>query len=244
MQPLEFFEGQLAAVIEVVSEVTQQHDPGRFATQKQRDTHFVARVESNGSRQPYRYHECCWRLSLSTGNDCPDYPVLPVAVIVGVSIGSLGMNDKAIAIILNARQVDRLQRQVTVLYDETFDYATLTRWRDAWESELAFLKVHPDLAEMAAGAYPASTLDSARTRVACYRSGTWSLLKEMGVDLSAYMDDFGAVDPDLKARFHQQYECQRRLSTQAQSDWLKRIALPWVDAWLAERVALHEGPAR
>ena len=134
----------------------------------------------------------------------------------------------------------------------TPSYHTLRRWRDAWEAELAFLKVHPELlpavdallAEMAAGAYSASTLDSARTRVACYRSGTWSLLKEMGVDLSAYMDDFGAVDPDLKARFHQQYERQRRLSNQAQSDWLKRIALPWVDAWLAERMALHEGPAR
>ena len=82
------------------------------------------------------------------------------------------MNDEALAIILNARQVDRLQRQVTVLYDETFDYHTLKRWRDAWEAELAFLKIHPELlpdvdallAEMQTGAYSASTLDSARTK--------------------------------------------------------------------------------
>ena len=162
------------------------------------------------------------------------------------------MNDTQIVIVLNARQVERLQRQVKALYNETFDYATLQRWRDVWAAELAFLKLDPNLlpdvdallAEMETGDYTEATLDSARTRVACYRPASWSLLKEIGVDLSAHMNDFGAVDPALKARFRKQYEKKHRLSNQAQADWLKEIALPWVDAWLDGRMAMYERARR
>ena len=103
------------------------------------------------------------------------------------------MNATHIAIVLNGRQVERLQRQVKALYNETFDYATLKRWRDTWEAELAFLKLHPDLlpdidaliAEMEAGNYTEATLDNARTGAVCYRPASWSLLGEIGVDLGA-----------------------------------------------------------
>ena len=102
------------------------------------------------------------------------------------------MNDTQIAIVLNGRQVERFQWQVNALDAETFDHATLKHWRDTWEAELAFLRLHPD----------------------------------------------------LKARFRRQYEKNRRLSNQAQADWLKKIALPWVDAWLDQRMALYEGASR
>ena len=155
------------------------------------------------------------------------------------------MDKASIVIVLNARQVGRLQRQVKSLYDEDFDVDTLRRWRDGWERELAFLHLDPDLipgidmliAEMESGSYSESTLDRARTRVACYRPASWSTLKEIGIDLSAYMNDFGAVDPDLKRRFKRKYEANGRLTNQQQADWLKKIALPWLDAWIAGRVA-------
>jgi hypothetical protein len=99
------------------------------------------------------------------------------------------------------------------------------------------------LAEMEPGAYTEATLDNARTRVACYRPASWSLLKEIGVDLSAHMNDFGAVDPALKARFRKQYEQNRWPSNQAQAEWLKKLALPWADEWLDQRKALYEGYA-
>ena len=155
------------------------------------------------------------------------------------------MDKASIVIVLNARQLHRLQRQVKTLYDEDFDLDMLRRWRDGWERELAFLHLDPELiadidtltAEMESGSYSESTLDSARTRVACYRAESWATLKDIGIDLSAYMNDFGAVDPALKRRFKRKYEANKRLTNQQQADWLKKIALPWLDAWIAGRVA-------
>ena len=155
------------------------------------------------------------------------------------------MDKASIAVILNARQLGRLQRQVKSLYDEDFDVDTLRRWRDGWERELAFLQLDPELiqdvdtliAEMESGSYSESTLDSARTRVACYRPASWATLRELGIDLSGYMNDFGAVDPDLKRQFKRKYEANKRLTSQQQADWLKKIVLPWLEAWQAGRIA-------
>ena len=55
------------------------------------------------------------------------------------------MDKAAIAVVLNARQVGRLQRQVKSLYDEHFDLDTLRRWRNGWEREVAFLQLDPEL---------------------------------------------------------------------------------------------------
>ena len=155
------------------------------------------------------------------------------------------MDKASIAVILNARQLGRLQRQVKSLYDGDFDLETLRRWRDGWERELAFLHLDPELiadidtltAEMESGSYSESTLDNARTRVACYRPASWATLRELGIDLSGYMNDFGAVDPDLKRQFKRKYEANKRLTSQQQADWLKKIVLPWLEAWQAGRIA-------
>jgi len=156
----------------------------------------------------------------------------------------LDLNNIQIAIVLLGRQQDRLSRQIRALYDEDFDYRTLQRWRDGW-AELPLLKYHPDLlpcedallAEMAEGRCPLSVMDSARVEVWSYHKACWPRLKELGIDLSAYMNDFGAIDPELKRGFRRRYERKRRLSPTEQADWLKAILLPMVDAHVAGNVA-------
>ncbi|MBY5269448.1 hypothetical protein [Spiribacter salinus] len=49
------------------------------------------------------------------------------------------------------------------------------------------------------------------------------------------MDDFGAIDSDLKARFRQKYEQKKRLTNQEQGDWVKSILVPQIDDWSAKR---------
>ncbi|KAF0279153.1 hypothetical protein FPL11_09875 [Spiribacter aquaticus] len=157
------------------------------------------------------------------------------------------MNDTQIVIVLLSRQQDRLSRQIKALYDEAFDYSTLRRWRDGW-AELPLLKYHPDLlpcvdallAVMAEGRCPLRVMDSARVEVWSYHKACWPRLKELGVDLSGYMNDFGAIDPELKRRFRRRYERKRRLSPTEQAHWLKDTLVPMVDAHVASNVAKVE----
>jgi hypothetical protein len=154
------------------------------------------------------------------------------------------MNNTQIVIVLLSRQQDRLSRQIKALFDEDFDYRTLQRWRDGW-AKLPLLKYHPDLlpcvdallAEMAEGGCSLPVIDSARVEVWSYHKACWPRLKELGIDLSAYMNDFGAIDPELKRRFRRKYERKRRLSPTEQAHWLKAILLPMVDAHVAGNVA-------
>jgi hypothetical protein len=154
------------------------------------------------------------------------------------------MKDLDISIVLLGRQQDRLSRQIKALYDEDFDYRTLQRWRDGW-ADLPLLKYHPGLlpcvdallAEMAEGRCPVAVMDSARVEIWSYHKTCWPRLKELGVDLSAYMNDFGAIDAELKRRFRRQYEGKRRLSPTEQAHWLKDILVPMVDAHVASNVA-------
>jgi hypothetical protein len=123
------------------------------------------------------------------------------------------MNDTQISIVLLGRQQDRLSRQIKTLYDEDFDYRTLQRWRDDW-AELPLLKYHLDLLpsvdalleELEGDRCPFPVMDKARLELWKYHKDCWPLLKDMGIDLGAYMDDFGAIDSDLKATFGQKYE--------------------------------------
>jgi len=153
------------------------------------------------------------------------------------------MKDLDVAIVLLGRQQDRLSRQIKALYDEDFDYPTLKRWRDGWSSELPLLKYHPEffpavdalLEEMEGDRCPFPVMDKARLEVWKYHKACWPFLKDMGIDLGAYMDDFGAIDSDLKARFRQEYEQKKRLTNQEQADWLRSILVPQIDNWLAKR---------
>jgi hypothetical protein len=153
------------------------------------------------------------------------------------------MKDLDIAIVLLGRQQDRLSRQIKALFADDFDYPTLKRWRGGWASELPLLKYHPELLpavdalleEMEEGLCPFSVMDKARLEVWKYHKACWPLLKDMGIDLGAYMDDFGAIDPELKRRFRRKYESKKRLTNQQQADWLQSILVPWVDGQLAKR---------
>lgn len=88
---------------------------------------------------------------------------------------------------------------------------------------------------MAEGQCSSSVMETARLEIYSYHKTCWPRLKELGINLGAYMNDFGAIDPDLKRRFRRQYESKKRLTNQQQADWLQSILVPWVDDQLAKR---------
>ena len=153
------------------------------------------------------------------------------------------MTNPQIALVLLGRQQDRLSRQIKALFGEDFDYPTLKRWRDGWATELPLLHHHPELIpavdrlleEMAEGRCPPSAIETARLEIYTYHKACWPRLKTLGINLSGYMNDFGAIDPSLKRRFRRQYEFKKRLTNQQQAEWLESILVPWVDGELTKR---------